>query len=74
MDTYSLSFLWMNQNFFNINVTTILSLKINQFYFMYMSVLSATCVPGAHIDKKRVLDPLELEWQMVGRNHVGDGH
>lgn len=65
MDTYSLSFLWMNQNFFNINVTTILSLKINQFYFMYMSILSegmsATCVPGAHIDKKRVLDPLELE-------------
>lgn len=51
--------------------------KINLFYFMCMNVLPA-CVSANHMcvwcpqkKKKRALDPLGLELQMVLSHHVG---
>jgi hypothetical protein len=32
------------------------------------------CMPGAHRDQKRALDPLELELQMVVSHQVDDGN
>jgi hypothetical protein len=42
---------------------------------MYIDVLPTylciTCMPGAHGGQKWVLDPLELELQMVVSSHLG---
>lgn len=42
-------------------------------YFMFECFACTMCVPGAGGGQKRVLDPLELELQVVGSHHVGVG-
>lgn len=40
---------------------------------MFECFACTMCVPGAGGGQKRVLDPLELELQVVGSHHVGVG-